>query len=104
MIPRARASTIRRTAPSAALGCKTCISRTLRVSTSAVSTRTSAAIRSIINGEDAISMTQTDPLAADQEFFDSLVSRNGKALDRLLADDFVLIDVMQGSEMTKAFL
>jgi len=45
-----------------------------------------------------------DPLAAEREFFTALVEAGLEALDRVLADDFVLIDVMRGAEVTKASL
>ena len=44
-------------------------------------------------------------LAADKRFFNALVAGDAQALDRLLVDDFILVDVMSGSEITKpAFL
>jgi ketosteroid isomerase-like protein len=46
----------------------------------------------------------SDPLAAEREFFTALVEARPEALDRVLADDFVLIDVMRGAEVTKAAL
>jgi ketosteroid isomerase-like protein len=45
-----------------------------------------------------------DPLAVDRQFFTSLIEADLQALDRLLADDFMLIDVMSGSEITKSSL
>jgi len=46
-----------------------------------------------------------NPLAADKRFFDALVVGDAQALDHILTDDFILIDVMSGSEITKpAFL
>jgi ketosteroid isomerase-like protein len=44
---------------------------------------------------------QSDPLAAEQQFFSSLIAGDVGALDRILADDFLLIDVMTGSEVKK---
>ena len=46
----------------------------------------------------------TDPLAADREFFASLIKSDAPALDQLLSDEFMLIDVMSGSEITKPVL
>jgi len=43
-------------------------------------------------------------LAADREFFKALTGGDSDALSRLLADDFVLIDVMRGAEVPKAAL
>ena len=46
-----------------------------------------------------------NPLAAEKRFFDALIAGDAQALDHILADDFILIDVMSGSEITKpAFL
>ena len=44
---------------------------------------------------------QLDPLAAEQQFFRSLIGGDVGALDRILGDDFLLIDVMTGSEVKK---
>jgi ketosteroid isomerase-like protein len=49
-------------------------------------------------------MDTMDPLAAEREFFGALVQAQPEALDRVLADDFLLIDVMRGSEITRAAL
>ena len=46
----------------------------------------------------------SDPLAAERAFFTALVEAGLDALDRALADDFLLIDVMRGAETTKASL
>jgi hypothetical protein len=46
----------------------------------------------------------SDPLAADRLFFDALLAADAKALDEILADDFLLIDVMSGSEIDKPAL
>jgi ketosteroid isomerase-like protein len=45
-----------------------------------------------------------NPREADRQFFTALISADVAALDRLLADDFILIDVMSGSEVTKSSL
>jgi|SRR5215470_10583766 len=45
-----------------------------------------------------------DPLAADNEFFAALINADVETLDRILVDDFVLVDVMQGAEITKPTL
>ena len=45
--------------------------------------------------------SQSDPLAAEQQFFRSLIRGDVGALDRILGDDFLLIDVMTGSEVKK---
>ncbi len=44
---------------------------------------------------------ESDVLAAERQFFASLIAADGPALERLLADDFVLIDVMRGAEISK---
>jgi ketosteroid isomerase-like protein len=45
-----------------------------------------------------------DPLAAEDRFFTSLLDADREALDGVLADDFMLIDVMTGSEIPRAVL
>src|SRR4030095_6414305 len=45
-----------------------------------------------------------DPLVVDRLFFTSLTEANLLALDQVLAGDFILIDVMSGSEVTKSSL
>ena len=47
-------------------------------------------------------MTSSSALAADREFFQSLLTGNVRELETLLADDFMLIDVMQGSEVPRS--
>jgi ketosteroid isomerase-like protein len=44
------------------------------------------------------------PLAAEGLFFAALVAASTADLDRVLADDFMLIDVMRGGEIDKASL
>jgi hypothetical protein len=44
------------------------------------------------------------PLVTDRQFFSALVDGSAEDLDRILADDFVLIEVMGGSEITKSSL
>lgn len=46
----------------------------------------------------------SDALATDREFFTALLEPSVEDLDRILTDDFVLIDVMSGSEMSRAVL
>jgi hypothetical protein len=41
------------------------------------------------------------PLETDRQFFAALIGADAPVLDRLLADDFVLIDVMAGGEIAK---
>jgi hypothetical protein len=48
--------------------------------------------------------TKPDPLAADRAFFTALISANLNSLDSLLVEDFLLIDVLTGSEITKPML
>jgi hypothetical protein len=40
-------------------------------------------------------------LSAEQSFFSALVSADTSALERLLAGEFVIIDVMRGAEFSK---
>jgi len=49
-------------------------------------------------------MTKQSAEAVEQEFFTALIEADLEALRRILADDFVLIDVMTGSEVTKSTL
>jgi ketosteroid isomerase-like protein len=52
---------------------------------------------------DLVSPTDHDaPLAAEQAFFAALRDANPAALAGVLADDFVLIDVMRGGEIPRA--
>ncbi len=44
---------------------------------------------------------KSDPLAAERQFFSSLIDTDVESLDRILGDDFLLIDVMTGSEVKK---
>jgi hypothetical protein len=43
-------------------------------------------------------------LAADSEFFKALLAANVEALDKFLADNFILVDVARGAETTKPAL
>jgi len=47
---------------------------------------------------------ESEPLAAERRFFTGLLDSNVEALDRVLADDFMLIDVMGGPEIPRAVL
>jgi len=47
---------------------------------------------------------QAEVLAADRQFFAALLSANAPALNRLLVDDFILVDVMRGDEVSKSAL
>ena len=42
--------------------------------------------------------------AAESRFFTALVEADIAALDRLLSDDFILVDVMRGGEITRSTL
>jgi len=44
------------------------------------------------------------PLGTEIRFFTGLLESNVEALNRVLTDDFLLIDVMGGSEIPKAVL
>ena len=48
--------------------------------------------------------TEQDPTVVDRQFFNWLTEANIRAIDRLLTDDFLLIDVMRGGEVPKAEL
>ena len=46
-----------------------------------------------------------NPLTIDKQFFAALIAGDIQVLDHFLVDEFILIDVMSGSEITKpAFL
>jgi ketosteroid isomerase-like protein len=47
---------------------------------------------------------ESDPLMVDHQFFRAMVAGSLASLDELLAEDFVLIDVLSGSEISKAEL
>jgi ketosteroid isomerase-like protein len=47
-------------------------------------------------------MREQNPEEVEQEFFTALVDADHEVLDRLLAKDFLLIDVLTGSEVSKA--
>ncbi len=47
---------------------------------------------------------KSDPLEVDDRFFASLTKGDAGSLDAILTDDFMLIDVMSGSEVTKPAL
>ena len=45
-----------------------------------------------------------EPLATERQFFSALLEAKLESLDQVLADDFLLIDVMSGSEISKPAL
>jgi ketosteroid isomerase-like protein len=47
---------------------------------------------------------QSSVIEADKEFFDALLEANHATLDRLLVEDFVIVDVMSGGENNKSAL
>jgi ketosteroid isomerase-like protein len=47
---------------------------------------------------------EVDVLTAERAFFTALVEGDVEALDQILADDFLLIDVMRGAEVPKSAL
>jgi ketosteroid isomerase-like protein len=47
---------------------------------------------------------ESDPKETEQQFFSALIQSDHTALDRILTDDFILIDVMRGAEIDKAAL
>jgi len=48
--------------------------------------------------------SNVDALSADQAFFAALLAADAEALAGLLADDFVLVDVMRGGEIPRPAL
>jgi len=49
-------------------------------------------------------MAEHPVVATDDRFFDALMRADSVALDHLLVDDFILVDVLSGSEIEKAAL
>ena len=49
-------------------------------------------------------MSEERPEQVDQEFFVALINADMKTLDRVVSRDFLMIDVMTGSEVSKAAL
>src|ERR1051325_8630605 len=49
-------------------------------------------------------MRRQSPEAVERSFFAALMEANHETLDQLLAEDFLLIDVMTGSEVPKSAL
>jgi ketosteroid isomerase-like protein len=49
-------------------------------------------------------MSKHSPEAVEQEFFTALIEADVEMLTRVLADDFLLIDVMTGSEVPRSAL
>jgi hypothetical protein len=47
---------------------------------------------------------ESAPLAVEQQFFTALVTANVETLNDILSEDFLLIDVMSGSEVDKSTL
>lgn len=47
---------------------------------------------------------EANVLATEQQFFRGLIEADKEALDRVLTDDFVLVDVIGGSEISKEAL
>jgi hypothetical protein len=47
---------------------------------------------------------QSGPKEVEQTFFSALIQSNHTDLDRILADDFILIDVMTGAEVPRSAL
>ncbi|ERR1700744_5621217 len=48
--------------------------------------------------------TKLDPLVTERAFFSALLSGNIDSLDSILADDFLIVDVLAGREINKAML
>ncbi|HEY4460821.1 MAG TPA: nuclear transport factor 2 family protein [Pseudonocardiaceae bacterium] len=49
-------------------------------------------------------MTRSALLAADQRFFDALTAADHETLDKILAEDFLIVDIHSGSIGTRAQL
>ena len=48
--------------------------------------------------------TKLDPLVTERAFFSALLSGNIDSLDSILADDFLMVDLLAGSEITKPMI
>jgi hypothetical protein len=48
--------------------------------------------------------TKLDPLVTERAFFSALLSGNIDSLDSILTDDFVIVDLLSGSEFNKPML
>ena len=53
---------------------------------------------------DKETSNEPGPNEVEQQFFSALIQSNHTALDRILTDDFILIDVMRGAEVDKSSL
>ena len=49
-------------------------------------------------------MSESAVRAEERRFFDALLAADGKELDQVLEDDFLLIDVLTGSQVEKSIL
>jgi lipopolysaccharide/colanic/teichoic acid biosynthesis glycosyltransferase len=47
---------------------------------------------------------ELDPLMTERLFFAALLEGNAETLDRVLTEDFILVDVLSGSEINKVSL
>jgi hypothetical protein len=50
---------------------------------------------------DKMTSDQASPKEVERQFFSSLIQSDHIALDRILIDDFILIDVLRGAEIDK---
>lgn len=60
-----------------------------------------------MNKRSVVANTSKDTIGAavletDLQFFDALIHSDVEVLDRILFDDFIIIDVLRGAETTKA--
>jgi hypothetical protein len=53
---------------------------------------------------DKKTSNQANPQEVELQFFSSLIQSDHIALDRILTDDFILIDVLRGAEIDKTAL
>jgi len=53
---------------------------------------------------DEKTSNQANPNEVERQFFSSLIQSDHVALDRILTDDFILIDVLRGAEIDKTTL
>jgi ketosteroid isomerase-like protein len=48
--------------------------------------------------------TQSDPASVDRRFFSALIAGDTETLEQIIADDFILVDIMSGGEVDRPAL
>jgi ketosteroid isomerase-like protein len=47
---------------------------------------------------------ESDPASVDRRFFSALIAADGQALEQIMSDDFILVDIMSGGEVDRPAL